>query len=462
MIVESHHPQLRSESETAPDLSHLFPLPLTPFEWFMLLEDRPQWPMTFCVQLNFRGSLDRKAFETAVRQTVARHPLLRSRVEFVRRVPQWVPAPESQTEVTWLSEEDHRIADTIGSLDISRTSGLRVMASNGTEYSHVWLHVHHACCDGQAARRFIVDLMTGYARACSSQSPPEWDQLDYESLRTRHVFAPATGELGAQTTLWQKLRGAYHFHILTPRPLARVNIASTQTGAPIVKHVFDAEFTARLREQARLNGVSLNDVAMALLFRTLAAWNRLHGDSSVDERLRVLMPTDLRGSIDDRMPAANRMSYSFIGRTIRQCQDEREFLTGIRAETRYIKQVRIGLDFLGGIALAQHVPGLVPILSQFPRCMATAVLTNLGDPTKRFRRRFPSQGGAALVGNVLLDSIIGTPPIRPYTHAGFGMCLCAGKLGLSMLGNADTFGTRSGELFESFLQHWRDFGSSTS
>lgn len=460
MSVEMQKRETDAGEFSTSQMREIFPLPLTAFERYMLVDDRPQWPMTFCVQLQFRGSLDRAAFETAVRDSLARHPLLRTRVELLQRVPHWGMPDTSPVRVEWLPSDGDFAGDTITHIDLHRDTGLRVLATSGTTSSNAWLQFHHACCDGLGARRFIVDLMTGYARAIASDgSGPAWDDLDYESLKRRHEFAISNRPIQAQTSFWEKIRGAYHFHVLTPHPLAAVKGSNPQAKSRIAKQVFDAEFTNRLRQRAKSMGASLNDVAMGLLFLTLADWNRTHGAASRGDRLRIMMPTDLRETRDDRMPAANRMSFSFIARTIEQCQSVSELLAGIRAETQYIKQVRIGLDFLGGVALAQKIPGVVPLLVNSTRCMATALLTNLGDPTKRFRRRFPSQDGAALVGNVLLDAIFGTPPLRPQTHAGFGICICASKLCLSMQGHAPTLGDGNLELFQSYVHKWRDFGS---
>jgi len=198
---------------------------------------------------------------------------------------------------------------------------------------------------------------------------------------------------------------------------------------------------------------------MATLFVTLSDWNRKVGLASESQRLRVLMPTDLRSVRDDRMPAANRMSFSFLSRRIRECENWDSLLAGIRRESQYIQQVRIGLDFLGGLSLAQQIPGLLPILMRLSRCMATAVLTTLGDPTKRFRRRFPADNHSAVIGNVSLDRIFGTPPIRSHLHAAFGLCECSRQLCVSMLANEQVLGNQAGELLQSYIHRWRAWGN---
>ncbi len=73
----------------------MFPLPLTPFEEYMLSDDCPAYPMTGIERLQFSGFLDRGAFEAALKSTIQRHPLLRTKVNRPRRGrPKWVDCPD--------------------------------------------------------------------------------------------------------------------------------------------------------------------------------------------------------------------------------------------------------------------------------------------------------------------------------------------------------------------------------
>jgi hypothetical protein len=436
----------------------LFPLPLTPFELFMLFADQPELPMAFCGEMIFRGRIDRGAFQRALDETVARHPLLAARLEWSAKGPQWISGDVTSQSVEWLTESNRAKGDDVRSFDLTQETGLRVLALEGNERSTVWLHFHHACCDGQGARPFIADLWTGYAKHCSpEQSVLTWDNWDYESLRRRFQLDALlpSGE-GVKTTLWQKLRDAYHFLVLTPRPVSPgTAVPREPPSSSILKHSFDEQQTTMLRQHARRCEATLNDIAIALLFETLAEWNQTHGRAKETQRIQILMPTDLRSVKDSRMPAANRMSFSFIPRTIGQCRDGDSLLRGLRSETQYIKQVQLGRDFLGGLALANTVPGLLRLLVRLPRCMATALLSNLGDPTKRFRRYFPSQDGFLIMGNLVLEKIFATPPIRPLTHAGFGLCICSNGLCVSMLGNKQVLGSQATDLFHNYVQRWQ-------
>lgn len=433
-----------------PNLGDLFPLRLTPFEHYMLLDDRDTWPMTFVVELRFLGALRPEAVEQAVHAAAVRQPMLRAVVEGANGGPQWVPALNLPT-VQWLTDATRTLGQRPARIDLSREPGLRVFAAATSTHSSILLHIHHACCDGQGARQLVVDLLTGYARACGPGQPlPAWSVLDYRALQRRNEFVGGSAPAEAQTSAWEKLRGAFHFHILTPDPVTPVT-ASRHTSNDILKHAFSQEATERLRQGVRTAGVNVNDAAVAVLFQTLAAWNRRLGGAA-RRRLRIMMPMDLRDLRDDDLPAANRMSFTFLARKIGECHEGTEFLHGVRVESQYLQRVRIGLDFLGGISLAMKSPRLVASMMRITGCRATAVITNLGDPTKRFRRRFPREGRRPVIGNVLLDQIFGTPPIRPHTHVGLGICLSAGQLCVSMLGDQTALGDRRLELFAEYIE----------
>ena len=47
----------------------------------MFVDDQPNYPMTFVVQLDFSGKIDRQLFQKAVDQAMERHPMLRAVVQ---------------------------------------------------------------------------------------------------------------------------------------------------------------------------------------------------------------------------------------------------------------------------------------------------------------------------------------------------------------------------------------------
>lgn len=438
----------------------IFPLSLTPFELFLLADDRQNYPMVFMVHLSFNGQIDPQALEQAVRGAVVRNPLLRSKLVWTGSQPRWVLANEDPPSVEWLTGIEIERGRQIHHIDLQKENGLRVLAQAGLQQSDIYLQFHHACCDGNGARRFIVDLLNGYVSAFSPNLlATKLDLLDYQALRTRGDFNVSNGSEKAHRkfSIWSRLRESCQFHLYTPKPILTPPTSNNSLLCPtIYEHVFSAEESMRFRNCASRLQINVNDIALSLLFQTLADWNKLYGCRDKD-RLRVLMPIDLRSRSDARMSAVNRMGYSFLSRTIIQCNDLDSLMHGVCEETNYFKQFQTGRDFLASLDFARWIPGLLPLILGLPLSMATAILTNLGDPTRRFRRRFPSLGGAPVIGNVVLDYICGAPPIRSLTRAGFGICFSSGKMSISVAGDPACLGKSTSDLLLSYVERWRNW-----
>ncbi len=125
------------------------------------------------------------------------------------------------------------------------------------------------------------------------------------------------------------------------------------------------------------------------------------------------------------------MSFAFVTRRAERCDDPDELLRSIRAETEAVRRHKLSLYFLGGIAALQAA-GILNWLLRRRICFATAVLTNLGDPTRRFVARFPRSGERLVVGNLLLIRITGVPPVRPMTRSVWAVFQTASTLTISL------------------------------
>jgi NRPS condensation-like uncharacterized protein len=175
-------------SVTAGAKTMLFPLPLTAFENYMLADDRRDQPMCFFLRLSFWGSLDRKAFQAAIEQTVARHPLFRAFVREVDGQPCWVRATDATPQVTW-DDFDELPSEPGGYLDLSDEVGLRVFVSHTDGQARVLFQFHHASTDGIGAVRFTEDLLATYtAEAAGDNERPRLPALNPAALgdRGRH------------------------------------------------------------------------------------------------------------------------------------------------------------------------------------------------------------------------------------------------------------------------------------
>ena len=442
----------REARDAAGELS---PLPLTPFERFMLQDDRPDHPMTFYIEMALAGQLDPQVLREAVRTAVDRNPLLGARLAGDRD-PSWIfqPRPEIRIDRTALNGAVVPPGGAV--IDLAREPGVRVWWASENGQVKIWIQFHHACTDGQGARRFIVDLFTGYARL-SGDDRPKFDHLDAARLRERGVYSPAGGV--QRTGSWDKIRHTFDFLCRTPSPLAAPNAdgrAPASRPPLLLWHAFQPEETLTIRRRTRDEEGTLNDVAIALLFRTLADWNRRHGAARDAQRLRILVPADLRGRADARLPSANRVGFAFLTRRIGDCGDHQGLLHSVREETTYVKQTLVALDFVECLGPLTRFPRALSAILRWSPCMATAVLTNLDDPSRRFLRRFPVQDGQGMAGNLRLQRIAAVPPIRPGTRAGFGLCAYGGQMTIGLNADASCFDVPAArELLDAYVHQWR-------
>ena len=437
-------------------------LPITPFERFMVEDDQPAYPKTYYFELAFAGRVDPVILRDAASAAIRRNPLLRAKLVRDRTAMHWRLDTEPDVRIDQAAF-DAPVAPPGGAvIDLEAEHGVRLWWACENDRSKVWIQLHHACADGQGARRFCVDLLVGYARF-SGDEKPKWDRLDVARLHDRSVYSQTS--VAPRTGAWDRARYAFDFHCRKPLPLAvpRVIARRTTSQSPVlVWHAFSPEETSRIRQRARDEDVTLNDVGMTLLFHILADWNRERGNARDDQRLRILMPADMRTGADVRLPAANRMGFAFLTRRVGDCGDLESLLRGIREETVYIKSTRIALDFVESLGVVCRFPRLLPLMLRLSGCMATAVLTNLDDPARRILRKFRVHDGLLVSGNLCLQRICVVPPIRTGTRAGFGICTYGRQLTLGLNADPSCFDmTAAQQLLAAYAQEWRQWSTAS-
>lgn len=426
--------------QDAPDTSlasdGLFPLPLTPFERYMLTDHRPDYPMSFLLHFDFAGQLQRPAFEAALEETVARHPLLRARVEHsLRRGPCFVDASAEPPALDW---------DQVGvpawfmqspAIDITRETGLRVWVRQGTDRSMLCTQFHHACCDGLGAARFLGDLFAAYGIRSASDGPrPETAPINRELLRTRGQFRVELPEpVSLPRIVWSTLCEGAKWAVRRPTPLAlpspAARLANDSLELPVPEvHEFDQQESRELRQAAARRDATLNDLLLAAVYGTLVQWNEEHRPGGAPCWLQVNMPQNLRTAAAKDLPATNHMSYTFLTRRSNHLADRTVVLESIRQETKAIKQWSLGMYFIAGLDWGFRIPGLCRWVLGRRRCLATTVFSNLGDFGRRLPGNFPLDEGRLVLGNVRLESIRGVPALRPLTYASFAAFSYAGRL----------------------------------
>jgi len=441
-------------------LSALFPLPLTPFEHYLWTDDRPAYPMCFVVRMSFDGEMSRDAFEAALDETILRHPLVECVVDrSLRSWPVWTTRPGLRPDVNW-GRLDEPLSFPHGvPIDLTCESGLRFWVRGGEGRTELTIQAHHSMTDGLGILRLLGDLLGAYSRRAGDDLPgPKLRPIDVTKLSRRGevVFQPPE-PISRGEVLRASIREAARWFLRRPTQLAAPRVAMNMAGSATATfpklHVLivDRVQTKRLLSVTRRHGVTLNDLVLRDMFLAIHDWNRQVSPARPGRWLRINMPVDLRSRIHQAIPAANTLSYAFLTRHIKDCRDPSRLLDGIRWETEMIKRWNLGLHFLGGLAVGRKLPGLVRLCTSSSLCFATVVQSFVGEISRRFGVRFPTQEGRLVMGNLVLRKIIAAPPIRPKTRAAFVVHVYNGELRVSGQYDPRYFRDEDGEQFLTVL-----------
>jgi len=413
-------------ADTNSSTDRLFPLPFTPFEFYYLLEDRPEYASSFPITLECRGPLDREAFARAFQLTHERHPFLAARIEYDERGwPQW--AAGSPPPITW-GPATILHNDELSSSD-AKSAGLQMTVRQRGDRTAWEFVFHHVAVDGLGAFQFIMDLFLAYAHLSQAQQGPlPWRRIDRERLRDRDGHRLFKDHIHLRDL-------ARLIKVTLPINLRRAAVVSNHGQAPEVipaggnqpddlVHHLTAEETAELSRIAGLHSVMLNDLLMRDYFLTLAAWNA--GTREARRPIRILVPTNLRRREDYRMPAANVFSFTFVARAARDCRDRQLLLRSIHEEMSVIKRHKRGLYFEAGLRIFCIWPGLLRWSLSRPWPFATAIFSNLG--TGLDNVPLPERDGRKVCGELVFEGGSGAAPIRPDTRVSFAIHTYAGRL----------------------------------
>ncbi len=200
----------------------------------------------------------------------------------------------------------------------------------------------------------------------------------------------------------------------------------------IFNHYFTKDEHKQLRNVAAEHGGMLNDLLMAEMYRTILQWNERHGRTSPQDWLRIMMPSDLREQQDYPMPATNMTAYTFMTRRARDCEDFSRLMRSVREQTARIKHEHLGRAFMDTVHFASFGPAILKFMLARKRCISTTILSNIGDPTKRFTSTLSRDAGRIVAGNLIMEDITGVPPLRRLSHATVAVFSYQRKLTLSV------------------------------
>lgn len=416
----------------------VFPLQLSPLEYAMVADDRPAYPMTYVIQLQLSGQVSTEAFKAATHDALERHPLMRSIIA-VRKAnrPCWVEAKDIEPLIDCAPEGTPIGCERGEVIDPTQELGVRIWIRQGAERATVLFQFHHANTDGTGSYRFIGDLLAGYGmRTGAAEHRPTYGDLDRQLLRnrTRNTLKLALGP--ARGFRRSVLRDGWR--VVSRRPAC---VAAPRNGSingrvsdfpGFVTSSFDRDEHRQLRDAADRLGVFLNDLLLRDLFLTLAQWNERQRGAGRRRPICIMMPTDLRSADDYLMPSANMTGYTFLSRGRRELKSPDALLESIREQTAVIKHERTGAAWADMAYGASTVRGLLPFLLARNLCFATAVLSNIADPSRRFTATFARDSRRVICGDTILEEITGVPPLRRNTRAVFSTSQYGNRLAISL------------------------------
>lgn len=468
-----------------------FPCPLSPFEHLMWLDDSVDYPMAFPIIGELTGDVDKKLAQEALEAICERHALLGMRVGDMRGRPHWIPVPDGTAKanaIVW--REDQTVA--LRGLDLRVESGVRVEFLRDADRWRMAWHFHHSCCDGIGAATAIGEWLLVYdALARGRDWHATLESLDEQSLarrarlrlrRSQHSpsasasvsksasasGAPSATSAGesleqadlanggdsppAKTTekdsLWRRLKGvashasqAYRVVMASPAELAaglasdagnELKSSSAKSTAAVVRvRHWNAEQWLALRRMAESRGATVNDCLLTALMIVAGIWNQRQTLGKETRPVRVMMPTNQRISEDRGLSAANVVSYAMLDRVIDSDVNPRDLLESVQRETAAIGRQNLSRRFLMSLGMAGRWPWLMRFALRRRRSWSTAVLSNLGDVSRRARNSYRWENDRLVAGDLRLESFYGAPPLRPGTRVTLGVSVFRQRLSVA-------------------------------
>lgn len=401
----------------------LYPLHLTPFELYMLMDDSPEYSMSFQHGVELTGRLDRVAFEAAFADALSFHPLLTAIVRPAKRGMEcWVQDSETQVALVYCSSAEEAFQDACGFIDLRQEPGLKVWVREEADRVFLTMQFHHSVCDGIGAHQFLGDWLYKYAELTGEKDLPPREIIAPDEIRERFKFTvdlrnflDDQGNVRAEWAAYDRLKQGSFQPLSNPSTSAPDSPRVSFPG--FLTHTLSRDQNREIRALSMSHGASVHDWVLAQLFYLMRDWNEENGGSEASQAdFGVLLPLSLRGPGFQPFAACNVVSYAIVGRAARDIDDGAEFLRGLGKEIDELKRQRSMSSFVNMLAAIRlHPELLLDVVREKQVCRSTAVMSTTGDATNYFRTRLPLENGMVRCGNLRLETITGIPPLRSQT-----------------------------------------------
>ena len=389
------------------------------------LLDADTAPSSIQMEARVGGRLDEARLRLAISSALEAHPMARARRVASNR---WLTRdrwafphcrPEVLHVVTCL--DDHQLAATRAELQslpwqLTTAPPLRAWLAHHPEGDVLMLSVHHAAMDGFGALRVLRSIARSYAGI--PDPAPAVNFGEARQLPNRLVHSDGPTRLRRAAVLAGRLGDL-------ARPPARIapDGATARPGYGFQTRALSIAQTDVLR--AAEHPGTLNDLLLAALHLTIAAWNAEHQADC--RRIAVLVPANLRPQPWREDVAGNFALPVRVSTNPRTRRGRRAVLTAVTEQTMRKKRTGMGgailellrhLDMLPLWAKAAMVK-LLPLTGD--RLVDTSMFSNLG------RLSEPVDFGAG-AGEV--TELWFSPPARMPLGVSVGAVTTSGRLHL--------------------------------
>ncbi|MBC7819159.1 MAG: hypothetical protein IAG10_19895 [Planctomycetaceae bacterium] len=435
-------------------MSDLFPLPLAPFEEYLLLDDRAGYRMTFLVEQSFDGEIDRAAFDVGVAEASRRHPLLNAVAQHRRfRGWRWTSAGDVPPVINWASMDQPLTFPEEMGIDLTQEKGVRFFVRVGNGQSRLVTQFHHACCDGMGAIQYLSDVFAAYTRELYPHAAkhPAYQPVEALHLLRRGDLKVHQDKTMSRFRLFLRLLSyARHYAAHPPMALASSRNSSA-VGTPLsypgtLTRTFSPSMQHDLRRVARRSDVTVNEILVRELMLTIRDWNQRHSTISDSDQISIRVPTNLRNLDHDHMPSANLVGLVAFQRSVAELNQPEKLLESIKAESQFYKRWKFGAAFLDGLKVVRWIPGALRRIVNSNHSFGSAILSCIGDPSLAISANFPvNEDGNPILGNLVFNDLNTAPPIRPQTHASFTTWHFSNKMRLGVRCDSEIFTQESAQ-----------------
>ncbi|MDO5581606.1 MAG: hypothetical protein Q4G69_10765 [Planctomycetia bacterium] len=459
----------------------ILPVRLSPFEEYLFLDQKSNFPMSENMDWVFRGRVDHDLIEKALRKAAEKEPLFFAKVK--KRCGKYYWTTDASAEIpsiSWSRVDHDLLSDQEGiiplhGIDIQNSPGIQISIIEGSGSFIIRTLFHHSVVDGMGATIFMGNWIAIYQRLLNKEfdsDPLLTDPKAFLDRENLHIVPPEPIPFSAVL----KTLTAEIFKWFWRRPISLIplqkrrkkeNLCSKDS---IVRRdenenqeetnrasdgsllpgqywkTFSAEFLSNYHKRAKENGVSVNTLFLRDLYLTLHKWSQLTPREEKKSRryFRVLVPMSLRKKEHAALPLANILGYVFIDELPRSCDRSTALLKKFNDLMKFVLKWSSGAIFIEGARFFRRFPGLLSLMTSRFFCHSSIVFSNTGILCKCLQQEaFRKENDIRIPDELELIRIIGSPPVRPNTPISIGLITHKNEFTLTLCADRNVFDQES-------------------